>query len=155
MSIQFDISTILGHEVTDRVTKLKGVCTGVAEFNYGPPRIAVTPTKLKDGLPHDMLWMDLPRLKIGKVHTKVGLWPQTIKLGAVAKDQMTGFKGIATGRYTYLNGCIRIEITPKELNKGLPVEAAVFDEQRLTGKVSDELSGGPRPGPTPYATCKH
>jgi len=29
----------------------------------------------------------------------------------------------------------------------------VFDEQRLTGKPSG-LPGGPRPGPTPYATDK-
>lgn len=154
MSTTSDIDSILGHEVTDNVTGLKGVCTGIAEFHYGPPRIAVTPKKLKDGVPADMLWFDVPRLKVGKVHTKVGCIPATVVLGSTVKDRMTGFKGIATGRYTYLNGCIRIEVTPEELKNGQPIEAGVFDEQRITGKESG-LPGGPRPGPTPYATCKH
>jgi len=145
---------ILGRIALDSITGLKGVVTAKAEFLYGPARIGITPTKLHDGQPIDDVWVDEPRLKIGKVHTKVGAMPVTVALGATAKDKVTGFKGIVTGRYTFLNGCIRIEITPEELKDSKPVEPSVFDEQRITGKESG-LPGGPRPGPTPYATCKH
>lgn len=148
-----NVSALLGYNVTDKITGLKGVITAVAEFLYGPQRIGITPSKMSKGEPVEALWLDKARLKVGKLHTEVGALPLTVKLGDKVKDTVTGFKGIATGRYTFLNGCIRIEVTPEELKDGKPIEHVVFDEQRLTGKPSG-LPGGPRPGPTPYATDK-
>ena len=142
---------LLGRQITDQITGLKGVITAFAEFLYGPIRIGVTPSKMSKGEPVEALWLDKARLKIGKVHTEVGVLPYTVKLGEKVKDTVTGFRGIATGRYVFLNGCIRIEVTPEELKDGKPIEQVVFDEQRLTGKPSG-LPGGPRPGPTTYAT---
>lgn len=148
----FSPFSILGYNVTDRVTGLEGVCCGVCEFLYGAPRIAVTPVKLKAGLPAEMIWMDVPRLKIGKLHTQTTCGPATVKLGTAVTDKMTKFKGIATGLYFYLNGCIRVEVTPDELKNGQPMEAAVFDEQRITGKK--EGPGGPFDKVTPLPTCR-
>lgn len=152
MSKKFNPNDVLGHAVVDTVTKLKGVCTGIAEFHYGQPRIGVTPIALKDGLPQDMIWYDLNRLKVGKLHSPPGQLVVAVELGSTVKDQLTGFKGEATGRYLYLNGCVRIEITPKELNKGQPLEAAVFDQARITGR--NEGPGGPAAKATAYSTCK-
>lgn len=149
---KFNSNNILGYSVTDTVTKLKGVCTGVAEFHFGEPRIGVTPVAMKDGAPQDMIWYDLTRLKVGKLHTQPGMLVVSVELGEQVKDGLTGFKGMATGRYLYLNGCVRIEVTPKELKAGQPVEAAVFDQARITGK--NQGPGGPADKITPYATCK-
>lgn len=54
-----------------------------------------------------------------------------ILLGATVRDVVTGFQGIATGRFEYLNGCIRymVECPPKEAG-GKP-EELVFDEERI------------------------
>ena len=36
-----------------------------------------------------------------------------IKLGQEVRDRVTGFKGIATARTTYLQGCDRISVQPQ------------------------------------------
>lgn len=145
---------MLGHIATDRITGLKGVITAVAEFLYGPKRLELSPNKVVDGKPLDPMWLDEPRLKIGKVHTKVKDVPVVVGLGAETEDPMTKFKGIVTGRFTFLNGCVRCEVTPKALNKdGKPVEPAAFDEGRLAplSEVAAKRPGGPHDGPTPYS----
>lgn len=145
---------MLGHIATDRITGLKGVITAVAEFLYGPMRLELTPSKTAEGRPQDPMWLDEPRLKIGKVHTKVKDIPVVVGLGAEAEDPMTKFKGVVTGRFTFLNGCVRCEVTPKALTKdGKPIEPAAFDEGRLApqSKVAAERPGGPHDGPTPYS----
>lgn len=56
----------------------------------------------------------------------------SIELGNRVRDRITGFTGIATARYEYLNGCIRWCIQPEGLDKdGKPVEDKVFDEPQL------------------------
>jgi hypothetical protein len=80
----------------------------------------------------------------------------TIKLGDRVKDSITGFKGIVTGRFEYLNGCVRLAVTPEELKDGKPVEDMVFDEGRLSGLTVEQQvdqgkrlgPGGPRDAPT-------
>ena len=78
-----------------------------------------------------------------------------IKLGSKVKDFITGFKGMAIARCVYLNGCIRIEIQPEELDKdGKIIEAVWIDESQLTkimhkveiGKKKEEIGG---PGSIP------
>jgi len=36
-----------------------------------------------------------------------------LKLGDLIEDRVTGIKGVATAKTTFLNGCIQVEITPK------------------------------------------
>jgi len=64
-----------------------------------------------------------------------------IKLGEKVKDSITGFEGVATGRATYLYGCVRVLVESKKLKDGKPIEEW-FDEQRLTQK-SEANVGGP------------
>ncbi|MFA5306506.1 MAG: hypothetical protein WC365_03590 [Candidatus Babeliales bacterium] len=75
-----------------------------------------------------------------------------IKLGWQVKDSITGFEGITTGRFEYLNGCVRFEVCPMKLNTetGIPPENLVFDEPQLevvdTFEIKPETSkkvGGP------------
>ncbi|MGN6451310.1 MAG: hypothetical protein ACTHLK_22500 [Brucella intermedia] len=49
-----------------------------------------------------------------------------ITLGATAKDIITGFEGVVTGRASYLTGCDQYLISPRGEK-----EARWFDEQRL------------------------
>ena len=74
-----------------------------------------------------------------------------IQLGVKAKDKVTGFKGIITGRAQYLYGCDQYVIVP-EVNKEGNAEGAWFDEGRIEviGKgicpkdVQVEKPGGPQ-----------
>jgi len=75
-----------------------------------------------------------------------------INLGDKVKDCVTGFKGIAVGRTTWLHGCDRIIVQPEGVNKeGKTYENQSFDEPQLEliskkkKKEGRHLAGGPRP----------
>jgi hypothetical protein len=81
-----------------------------------------------------------------------------VKLGRKYRDRVTGFEGVATGRFEYQYGCVRIMLEATELRDGKSVDAT-FDEQRLLEVPSERpvrptaTSGGPctapsRPSPT-------
>ena len=60
-----------------------------------------------------------------------------IKLGCTAKDKITGFKGVVTGKASYLTGCNQYLITPKledkidgSMNQAYPTGTWI-DEGRL------------------------
>lgn len=67
-----------------------------------------------------------------------------VKLGETYRDGITGFEGVATGRFEYLHGCVRINLEGQI--DGKPHQE-IFDEQRLTDSPS-ATSGGDRPAPT-------
>lgn len=83
----------------------------------------------------------------------------TINLGDKARDQVTGFTGIAVARTVWLHGCVRVTLQPQSLDKdGKPLESQTFDELQLalvkagvvqaTPEVKRAAStGGPRPEP--------
>lgn len=54
-----------------------------------------------------------------------------IELGSVAKDKITGFKGVVMGRTEYLTGCIQYGLQNQKLIGGQIAEWKWFDEQRL------------------------
>lgn len=146
---------MLGYEATDKITGLEGVITAKALFLYGPTRYELLPTKLQDKRPADSVWLDEGRIEQGKKRViEVPPVPITVQLGDKAKDTLTGFEGIVSGVFVFANGCVRVEITPKALKDGKPIDPAVFDEQRLLPKASKAERGGDRPGPTPYRSPK-
>lgn len=75
-----------------------------------------------------------------------------IKLGDKVQDTVTGFKGIAVGKTTWLHGCDRITVQPEGVNKeGKIFDAQSFDEPQLRvlakkkKKEGSHKTGGPRP----------
>jgi len=75
-----------------------------------------------------------------------------IELGREVQDRITGFRGIAIGRTTYLQGCSRILVQPKVGKEGTIPEPASFDEPDLVvvgdgilPKPEPKKNGGPRP----------
>ena len=77
-----------------------------------------------------------------------------IKLGSTVKDTITGFTGIATAEYNYLNGCKRYYIQPTELKDGKTIEGESFDVEQLevvkkSKKKPAKPAGGPQLEPAP------
>lgn len=67
-----------------------------------------------------------------------------VTLGKYVTDSVTGFKGVAVSRTTYLYGCIRVGV--EAANKdGKPI-TEYFDEQRLDGSCVAPQGG---PGDVP------
>ncbi len=76
-----------------------------------------------------------------------------IRLGDVAKDSITGFKGVVICVSQWLHGCRRITLQPQALHDGKPIESSTFDEPQLVltaragAKRESRDTGGPRPEP--------
>lgn len=74
-----------------------------------------------------------------------------IELGQKAKDKITGFEGIITGRASYLYGCDQYVLAPPADKDGKIADSHWFDEGRIeiTGPgvaaadVQVEKPGGP------------
>jgi hypothetical protein len=84
-----------------------------------------------------------------------------MKLGDVAVDRISGFKGVATCRLEYLNGCVRWQVSPQELHDGKPVESHYFDNEQLevvpdyTGvALVTRAGGGDRPTPAARGSAR-
>ena len=61
---------------------------------------------------------------------------ERIKLGDLAKDEVTGFEGIVTCRSEWLAGCVRCSLQPQETYTAKdgdlkPAETGCFDEGNL------------------------
>ena len=72
-----------------------------------------------------------------------------VELGQKAKDMVTGFEGIATGRAEYLTGCAQLLLVPKVKEDGSGGEGRWFDEQRLqvTDPTAISFDNAKTPGP--------
>lgn len=72
----------------------------------------------------------------------------TIALGSKAKDTITGFAGVVTGRCEYLTGCNQLLVAPAIAKDGSIRDSQWFDEQRLqqVGTVVVKLDNSKTPG---------
>lgn len=74
-----------------------------------------------------------------------------IELGDIAKDSISGFKGVVVVEIKHIHGCRRLGLQPEECGKdGKPIEAQVFDEPQVTlvkakNHQAKRANGGPRP----------
>lgn len=62
-----------------------------------------------------------------------------IKLGDEVKDKVTGFKGIATSRVEYLNGCVQFCVEPKLDKDGKKVKYEYIDQGQLE-RIGDGIN---------------
>jgi len=84
-----------------------------------------------------------------------------MKLGDVVKDRISGFKGVATCRLEYLNGCVRWQVSPQELHEGKPVDSHYFDDEQLETipdsapvALVQRATGGDRPNPAARGSAR-
>lgn len=76
-------------------------------------------------------------------------------LGDLAKDKVSGYTGIVTSSTSFLNGCVRLGITPNKLDKeGKVQQTEVFDIEQVQvikacsyKRVTLIETGGDRPTP--------
>ena len=83
---------------------------------------------------------------------KIPKRPKKLKLGAIARDTITGYQGTIVCVATWLNGCHRITIQSPTLKDGIPVDNVTFDDQQLelvktVEHEADRTTGGPRNDP--------
>ena len=72
-----------------------------------------------------------------------------IKLGTYVEDPVTGFKGIAENRATYLYGCDRICVQPRMKEDGTIPDSRMFDEPQLLTIVCADIPEIPSIPPAP------
>lgn len=71
-----------------------------------------------------------------------------LQLGKKYRDKISGWEGILTARYEYMNGCVRVEISGADKD-GQP-KGFVFDEQQIElvpdggVKTKPRRTGGPQ-----------
>ncbi|HLC04803.1 MAG TPA: hypothetical protein VJK02_17345 [Anaerolineales bacterium] len=65
-----------------------------------------------------------------------------VKLGDKAKDSISGFKGIVTGKAEYLNGCVSF-LVEGDVDKDGKTVNHWFDEQRLHVETADAFKAEP------------
>jgi hypothetical protein len=75
-----------------------------------------------------------------------------IELGDIARDTITGFRGVVVCEMKWLHGCKRFALQPQELKDGKPIETQSFDEPQLElvskrAAAGTSHTGGPRPEP--------
>ena len=76
-----------------------------------------------------------------------------IELGVIARDKITGFGGIVTGRAEYLTGCVQYMVTPPVKKDGSYAESGWLDEDRLEVICNNKFvltpdkAGKPNDGP--------
>ena len=81
----------------------------------------------------------------------------SIKLGDRVVDRISGFKGIATARTEYLNGCISILIQSEDLDEGKKKKGIWFDDVQLDVKRKQAFKepGKKSVGGPPRSTPSH
>lgn len=75
------------------------------------------------------------------------------QLGDRVCDAISGFTGIITGRYEYLNGCIRYGISPTIDKEGKLPDTMVFDEHQI--RVIEQQVVAPKFPPNRCAECDY
>lgn len=143
-----------GMKVKCQITGYVGIVDHVSTYMHSGNRVAIQPSKGKDGKLIDAIGVDAAGVVIldAKRIVDIELPEQIYQFGQKAEDPITGFKGTITGRAVYLNGCARVALEP-ELHKGEMQDAQWFNETRLkpVGKLKTEeakpvRTGGPNLG---------
>jgi hypothetical protein len=75
---------------------------------------------------------------------------EKMKLGKTARDTISGYEGVITALAEYMNGCLRVCITPKGLtSEGKPWEGEYFDSRQveIVGSFTDITNSTNGEGP--------
>lgn len=147
----------LGSIVTDLQSGYEGTATARVELFSGNVQYTVTP-KVKSGSEKfpEQVNFDAATLKVkGKGISELTTAPQAceINIGDEVQCIVSGFKGIASMKSTFMNGCIYFDVTkPENATKKTAAESCFISSTRLKIvkakkvtpiKVSPKAPGGP------------
>jgi hypothetical protein len=137
-----DVAPKLGMFVRDRVTGFTGTLNTIAEMISGNTQYAIQPA-CEDGsnaIPESQ-FMDHHTVEVIGLGVSASMTPPaqaTIQLGWKVEDIITGVKGIATEKITFLNGCVYFHVQPKAAKKeeANAPKTTLFEHKRLK-KIGD------------------
>lgn len=115
----------LGDRVKDRWSDDEGTAYVLIRQMNGTRRFLVA-MKNKDGERKNAGY-DEPELELLE-SAEEDLTPEVggeVELGSEVRDTTTGFTGVCTSIYLYLNGCIRYEVQGLDRQKGVPTFVAL------------------------------
>lgn len=129
----------LGMEVRNIVTNFQGIITSIRQQVSGQIQFMIEPKGDGKTLP-DAFYSDWQTMEIiGEGVQDRVTKPDTtikIKLGETVKHTVNGFTGVATEKFTYLNGCVFFYVLPteeyqKKFTAYKPLEGALVDHHLL------------------------
>lgn len=132
----------LGMVVRDPASGLTGIANMKSQMISGTIQIAIVPQGDGKTMPDGHFVDDFMLEYVGEGVSKkapaedIGA---TFGLGVELEDSISGFKGLAVERTTYLNGCVHYTLQSRERKKSIilklisePARAQHFDYKRLT-----------------------
>jgi len=126
----------LGSIVTDLQSGYEGTATARIELFSGNVQYTVTPkvTKGSEKFPEQVNF-DAATLKVkGKGISELAKEPQpvSISLGDEVECILSGFKGVASMKSIFMNGCVYFDVTkPENATKKTPAESMFISSTRL------------------------
>lgn len=147
----------IGDVARDVITGFTGVVVARSQWLNNCDRLQLQPREAKDGKPVAATSFDEPNLEFVE-STDLRVIPPNLpadptRIRDVVRDRVTGLSGVVVGVTTWMNGCRRITVQPKELKDGQPVEPSTIDEpdlerlERPSNVPPQPDTGGPRPEP--------
>jgi hypothetical protein len=145
----------LGDMAKDTITGFTGVVTAITDNLSNCRRYGLQPRETKDGKPIDSRFFDevqIERTGATNIPVVAVMHPFKGKPGATVRDRVTGLEGVVTAVTTWIGGCVRMTVQPKDLKDGVPVDPTWIDSQDAeiiepAARVPKVAHGGPMPAP--------
>lgn len=150
-----DFKFDIGSTLKCKITGFEGILSARTQWLANCNTYTLKPKSLKDGKLQDAKNFDEPMLDLEKEnpYDLPDFEEFEFELGAVLKDNITGFEGVVTGRSQWISGNNTYCLKPQKLKDGMPQEDEWFDEPMLSVKkkkaasiqpvAASRLTGGP------------
>jgi len=158
----------MGMTVRDPASGLTGIATMKTEMISGTVQYAIQPVGDGKSIPEGHFVDDFMLEFVDDGVSKKAPTPDSdakFRIGQELRDTLTGFKGIAVERTTYLNGCVHYSLQPSVKKQtflggllGEAPRASHFDFKRLTlvgDGVADKLKKPTKVDPKPAEPPVH
>lgn len=143
----------IGDMARDTLTGFEGLVVGRTSFLGRVDQLYIRPRALKDGKPVKGQGFDEQLVEFvskGDIPITAPVRAkQHVELGDTVRDPITKLEGTVTAMTTWLEGCVIVEVQPRELKDSLPVERSAFDERALdilrkaSPRAEKAYTGGP------------
>jgi hypothetical protein len=148
----------LGDIARDRITGFEGVLVAHTRHLTNVDRWTIHPREVKDGKPVAGRSFDVGLLEYvgesGVPVTPTDRPAEPVELGDTVRLHVSGLEGVVTAITTWSEGCAILNVQPKVLKDGVPVDAVGADERgvdvvsRANPKPAVARTGGPRSEPS-------
>lgn len=119
----------LGQVVRCKVSGFTGTATAYKETIFGSDQIVIQAFNDSGNVCEDSYAVDVAQIEHvldakSEIQIMIGATPAArtsdIKLGDEVRDKVTGYKGVVTAIYTWLNGCVHLSVETRKIKDGVP-----------------------------------